>query len=84
MSGSFRGGNGIVIGTGGLGTDESVPECPVCWALLGGDHGGYCPNARKALQDWETEAPPGFEKPGRRTDADGSGQGGPGLDSGER
>jgi len=70
MTGSFSGSqNGIVIGRGGTGTDESAPECPVCWALLGGDHGGYCPNARKAPEDWTDAAPPGFGRPPRERTA---------------
>ncbi len=67
MTGSFRGSNGIVIGRGGTGTEQDVPECPVCFALLGGDHGGYCPNARKTPDDWTDEVPAGFEKPPRET-----------------
>jgi hypothetical protein len=67
MSGSFRGDVGVTIGRGGTGTDEDAPECPVCYALLGGDHGGYCPNARKQPAEWTDQAPAGFSKPPRET-----------------
>jgi hypothetical protein len=61
--GSFRGSTGVVIGRGGTGTDAGAPECPVCFALLGGDHGGLCPNAGLPPEDWMAEPPPGFEQP---------------------
>lgn len=66
QKGSFRGSTGLVIGRGGTGTDETVPECEVCYAMLGGAHGGFCPNAGKADPDtWTSDAPPGYEKPAR-------------------
>lgn len=30
------------IGQGGGGSDDTVPECPVCGAYGGGGHGGNC------------------------------------------
>lgn len=65
VKGSFRGAAGVTIGRGGTGTDAAAPECPVCFAMLGGDHGGYCPNAGKDPDRWVSDAPPGFSKPPR-------------------
>jgi hypothetical protein len=42
------------IGRGGGGSDESIPECPVCGAYGGGGHGGLCPNAGKSPEEWVT------------------------------
>jgi hypothetical protein len=64
VKGAFRGGTGIVIGRGGTGTDETMPECRVCFAMLGGDHGGFCPNAAVSdPRDWLADPPPGYERP---------------------
>jgi hypothetical protein len=40
-----RRGPGImwVVGQGGGGSDQSIPECPGCGAYGGGGHGGGCP-----------------------------------------
>lgn len=64
QKGSFRGSTGLVIGRGETGTDPDGPECGVCYAIGGGGHGGFCPNAGNPDPDtWTTDAPPGYEKP---------------------
>lgn len=66
QKGSFRGSTGLVIGRGETGTDPDGPECKVCYAIGGGGHGGFCPNAGNADPDtWTADAPPGYEKPVR-------------------
>lgn len=65
VKGSFRGSTGLVIGRGVTGTDPDGPECQVCYAIGGGAHGGFCPNAGLPPADWMTEPPPGYERPDR-------------------
>jgi hypothetical protein len=43
---------GIVVGGGGIGTDPSIPECPICHAKGGGGHGGGCRNAGRPPAEW--------------------------------
>jgi hypothetical protein len=64
VKGSFRGSTGLVIGRGSTGTDPEGPECRVCFAVGGGDHGGFCPNAGNPDPGtWTADPPPGYERP---------------------
>lgn len=51
------------IGRGGTGTDECIPECPVCHAFGGGGHGGMCPNADRSQAEWTDQLPDGYSGP---------------------
>lgn len=48
------------VGQGGGGSDETIPECPVCHAYGGGGHGGFCPNQGYDPARWTTQPPAGF------------------------
>jgi hypothetical protein len=39
-------------GAGAMGSNPSIPECPLCHATNGGMHGGGCPNAGMPVEDW--------------------------------
>lgn len=54
---------GVSVGRGGYGTDPAIPMCPVCKAVGGGGHGGFCPNDGIDPKTWVVK-PEGYRSEG--------------------